>query len=84
MPDSPTIEEIAHWREEQELKAHKQLEELGKPDDLNDLIMTKVNLVVEKLSQRCDAVEIRDDIATLIEFLQIRKSKKDYNDRFEL
>ena len=69
---SPTIEEVAHWREKQELKAHNYLEELGKPDDLNDLIMTKVNLIVEKLSQRCDVREIRDDVATLIEFLQIR------------
>ena len=81
---SPTVEEVAHWREKQELKAHNYLEELGKPDDLNDLIMTKVNLIVEKLSQRCDAREVRDDIATLIEFLQIRKSKKDYKDRFGL
>jgi len=80
----PTIEEVAHWREKQELKAHNYLEELGKPDDLNDLIMTKVNLIVEKLSQRCDAREVRDDVATLIEFLQIRKSKKDYKDRFGL
>ena len=84
MMHSPTIEEIAHWREKQDLKAHNYLEELGKPDVLNDLIMTKVNLIVEKLSQRCDAREVRDDIATLIEFLQIRKSKKDYKDRFGL
>ena len=45
MMHSPTIEEVAHWREKQELKAHNYLEELGKPDDLNDLIMIKVNLM---------------------------------------
>ena len=45
MMHSPTIEEVAHWREKQELKAHNYLEELGKPDDLNDLIIIKVNLM---------------------------------------
>jgi hypothetical protein len=81
MLDSATIEMIDHWRWKKELEAHNRLEELRKPDDLNDLIMTRVNLLVEKLSTRHDTTELRGDIATLIELLQQRKSRSELQRR---
>lgn len=73
MIDSSTLTMIRDWKKKETLRAHNSLEEFRKSDTLNDLIMTKVNLVVEKHSGQCDATELRIDIAMLTELIQLRK-----------
>ena len=51
MVNSPTIAMIHDWKKKEALAAHNSLEEFRKPNKLNDLIMSKVNLVIEKLSR---------------------------------
>ena len=77
MLNNPTIEMIDHLRQKEALEAHNRLEELRKPDELNERIMTMVNLIVEKFSGQSDAAELRSDIETLIELIQRRKSKSE-------
>ena len=79
MADSLTIEMINGWKKKEELEAHNYLGELIKPNELNDLIMTEVNFIIEKLSRQHDATEVSGHIATLTELIQKRKSKKKYN-----
>jgi hypothetical protein len=81
MLESATIEMIDQWRRKEELEAHSRLEESRRPDELNDLIMTKVNLIVENLSGCGDATELDRDIATLLELIQIRRSKSELPSR---
>jgi len=81
MLESATIEMIDQWRRKEKLEAHNRLKELRRPDELNDLIMTKVNLIVEKLSGCGDATELARDIATLLELLQIRRSQSELPSR---
>ena len=80
MINSPTIEMIHDWKKTEAQAAHNSLEELWKPDKLNHLIMNKVNLVVEKVAQHCDATEVRVDVAILTELIQVRKLR----DRIEM
>ena len=81
MLESATIEMIDQWRRKEKLEAQNRLEELRRPDELNDLIMTKVNLIVEKLSGCGDATGLARDIATLLELLQIRRSQRELPSR---
>jgi len=81
MLDSSTIEMLDDWKKKEQLEAHNDLEELTKPDELNELIMTKVNLLLEKVPRQCDAAEVRDDIADLIQLLRIRNLKKELKHR---
>jgi len=81
MLESATIEMIDQWRRKAKLEAHKRLEELRRPDELNDLIMTKVNLIVGNLSGCGDATELARDIATLLELIQIRRSQSELPSR---
>ena len=81
MLESATIEMIDQWRRKERLEAHNRLEESRRPDELNDLIMTKVNLIVENLSGCGDATELAMDIATLLELIQIRRSQSELPSR---
>ena len=73
MVNSPTIEMIYDWKNNEALAAHNALEEFRKPDLLNDLILTKLNLVVEQLAGQGDATAVRVDLATLTQLIQLRK-----------
>lgn len=79
MANSLTIEMISDWKKQQEVEAHNFFEKLRARDELNDLIMTKVNFIVETLSQHADATEIRTEVAALVELLQIRNSRRESN-----
>jgi hypothetical protein len=57
------------------INAHNSIEELREPDELNELIMTKVNSIVERLSRQGDVGEVRGDIAVLTALLRIRKCR---------
>jgi hypothetical protein len=81
MPDKSTIEVIDDWKEKERQQAHNDLEELRKPDELNELIMTKVNILSKKVSQQCDPSELRNEIATLTELFQIRHLKMELRRR---
>jgi hypothetical protein len=83
MANSPTLAMTNDWNKKESLKAHNSLEEFRKPDTLNALILTKVYLVVEKLSGQCDATAVRVDIATLMELIQIRKLRNSELDRLQ-
>ena len=76
MVNSPTIEMIHDWKKKEALAAHNSLEEFRKPNKLNDLIMSKVTLVVEKLARQCEATEVSVDIAILTELIQVRKLRE--------
>ena len=76
MVNSPTIAMIHDWKKKEALAAHNSLEEFRKPNKLNDLIMSKVNLVIEKLSRQCDSTEVSVDIATLTALIQVRKLRE--------
>jgi hypothetical protein len=81
MLDVSTFAEINNWKEKERQQAHDDLAELRKPDELNDLIMTKVNLLLEKVSRQCDPSEIRSEIVTLTELLQVRHLKMELRRR---
>ena len=83
MVNSPTTAMINDWKKNEALKAHNSLEEFRKPDQLNDLILTKVYLLVEKFSSQCDATAVCVDIATLTELIQIRKLRNSELDRLQ-
>lgn len=83
MVNSSTDAMMNDWKKKEMLEAHNALEELWKPDNLNDLIMTKVNLVVEQLSGQSDATAVRMDIATLTELIQIRKLRNNELERLQ-
>jgi hypothetical protein len=72
---------INHWKKHKELAAHNPLEELNKPDEFNDRIITSVNLVIENLSQPYNKTAETSDLATLAEFIQRRNSKKEVQRR---
>lgn len=73
MINSPTNEMIHDWKVKESLIAHNALEEFRKSDQLNELILTKVNLVIAKLSGQGDATAVRIDIAILTQLIQLRK-----------
>lgn len=72
---SPTLEMIDSWSLKAQFVAPNRVEELKQPEELNDLIMTKVNLIVEQLSGGGSTSEIRGDIDALLELIQKRKSQ---------
>jgi len=70
--ENSTFEEMNDWKERKRQQAHHDLEELRKPDELNALIMAKVNLLLEKVSRPYNPSEVRNEIVTLTELLQLR------------
>ena len=75
MAISPTAEMTNDLKVE-ELQAHNYLQELRKPNELNDLILINVDRIVQKVSQQCDQMEVLNDIVVLAGLLRIRKSRK--------
>jgi hypothetical protein len=74
MAESTTIKIINDLKNE--LEAHVYLEELRRPNELNDLIMTNVWSIVEKVSRECYDVPLSENIATLTRLLELRKRLK--------
>lgn len=72
---SPTFEVIDSWSRKAQFVAPNRAEELKQPEELNDLIMRKVNLIIEQLSGGGTTSEIRGDIDALVELIQKRKSQ---------
>jgi len=73
MAENPTIEIINDPKKEE---AQVYLEELRRPNELNDLIMTNVWSIVEKVSRECDEVALSENIATLTKLVRLRNRFK--------
>jgi hypothetical protein len=79
MVNSPTLEMIKDRKPKEERESHNDLEELGRPDYLNRLLVTTAHLMIENPSRQGDAAEVEGEMAPLTKLGQIRKFKKKIN-----